>query len=676
MKFLEIRLENIFAYESEAKFDLSVTTPEKNIVLIWGRNGMGKTSFLRAMKLLFAGSGYAPVRAVGYPPRNLNERQFVTGDGGAWSGLVNRNAALRAMKDGHDVTASVSARWETSNGEIITAERQWIINGAGYEERVTIFDGHDRLAGDPARERISDFLAPEFVDFFFFDGDDIMSLSESDEKKPLDFDRLLRVTFLKALADDLAKVAQDRQRNSLEKDLKVRIGDAEAIIKRAEGVRASATTTLEDVIENLTDDMAELRRLQRRRESLSSGASEVQRTALDRRREELTAELAELVDQIAIEIPKTAPVVANLRLVQSALVAVEARLERTGQAEQVFARKVTQKLPAWLKNSPIKLREPDAKKLTKHLDASIMSELNAEMDTGLFGSLDPLRAEKLRDGLLRWQAAGEVSYQAQVALLTAARRARRDLAEVDEALLQIEVGSQANLDQFREVTVKIGELEENVAEHNILRGRLTAQIEESEAQIKDAQQRIDELIASQVQVDRDRATARYMNRIVRTLNDVREELRVAIRERLEAQLTKRFRELVQYHHLVERVTIDDLYTMTFLDGANRPIGRRSLSSGLKQLAATALLWAMKDLAEAEMAVVIDTPLSRIDRQNQEHLLRNYYPNLAEQVIILPTNSEIDKHKFKFLEDHVAVEYRIDNETGDRAEVQRASLRED
>jgi DNA sulfur modification protein DndD len=167
-----------------------------------------------------------------------------------------------------------------------------------------------------------------------------------------------------------------------------------------------------------------------------------------------------------------------------------------------------------------------------------------------------------------------------------------------------------------------------------------------------------------------------MNRIVRTLNDVREELRVAIRQRLEAQLTRRFRELVQYHHLVERVTIDDLYTMTFLDGAGRPVGRRSLSSGLKQLAATALLWAMKDLAEAEMAVVIDTPLSRIDRQNQEHLLRNYYPNLAEQVIILPTNSEIDKHKFKFLEDHVAVEYRIDNETGDRAEVQRASLRED
>ncbi|MFA5969162.1 MAG: DNA sulfur modification protein DndD [Sphingomonas sp.] len=676
MKFHEICLENIFAYESEAKFDLSATTPERNIVLIWGRNGMGKTSFLRSMKLLFAGAGYAPVRAIGYPPRNLNERQFILGDGGAWSGLINRSAAARAAKDGSDVTASVAARWETASGLMITARRQWVVSRNSYDEQLTLYDGHDRLAGEAAQERIADFLPPEFVDFFFFDGDDIMALSESDEKKPLDFDRLLRISFVTALAEELGRVAQDRHRDSLEKDLQTQIGEAEAAKARAEGIKANATTRWGDVEEALMDHMAELRRQQRRRDTLSSGASEVERANLEDRRTTLRNELAEQKDQIALTIPKTAPVVANLALVKAALVAVEARLEKTGQAEQVFARKLSGNMPGWLKSGPVDLTDPDVAALAEHLDTNIMGELNTEIDTGLFASLDPLRAERLRDALLRWQAAGEVSYQAQVAQLTTARRTRQNLADVEEALLRIEVGSQANIEQYREVVTEISRIEEKVADAHELRGRLSAQIEEATTQIADAERRIQHLLQSQVQVERDRVAARYMNRIVRTLNDVREELRVAIRERLETQLTKRFRELVQYHHLVDRVAIDDLYTMTFLDAADQPVGRRSLSSGLKQLAATALLWAMKDLAEAEMAVVIDTPLSRIDRQNQEHMLRNYYPNLAEQVIILPTTSEIDKHKFVFLEDHVAVEYRIDNETGDRAVITRASLRED
>lgn len=676
MKFHHIRLENIFAYESEVTFDLSATTAERNIALIWGRNGMGKTSFLRAMKLLFAGVGYAPVRAIGYPPRALNERQFVLGDGGAWSGLINRVAAARSAKDGHPVTAMVEARWETSAGTMVTAKRQWVVAGGNYEEQVSIFDGQDRLAQDAARDRIADFLPPEFVDFFFFDGDDIMALSESDEKKPLDFDRLLRITFVTALAEELTRVAQERQRNALDKDIQTQIGDAQAIKARAEGVKASALVKLDDIDEILITDTAELRRQQRRRDTLRSGASESERAGLEQRRDTLRATLEEQVDDIAQKLPKTAPIVANLSLVNAALVAVEARLEKTGQAEQVFARKIVGNLPEWLSAGPVELRKADVTALAQHLDGNIMGELSDEIDAGLFGSLDPLRAERLKEALIRWQAAGEVAYGAQVTLLTSARRTRQELADVEEGLFKIEVGSQANIDQFREVTFEISKIEERRAENQQLRGRYAAQAEEADAQIAEASRRIDELSRTRMQVELDRADARYMGRIVRTLNDVREELRVAIRERLEEQLTRRFRDLVQYHHLVEKVAIDDLYTMTFLDAAGQEVGRRSLSSGLKQLAATALLWAMKDLAEAEMTVVIDTPLSRIDRQNQEHMLRNYYPKLAEQVIILPTNSEIDKRKFVFLEDHVAVEYQIENETGDRATVKRASMRED
>jgi DNA sulfur modification protein DndD len=71
-----------------------------------------------------------------------------------------------------------------------------------------------------------------------------------------------------------------------------------------------------------------------------------------------------------------------------------------------------------------------------------------------------------------------------------------------------------------------------------------------------------------------------------------------------------------------------------------------------------------------MPVIIDTPLGRIDRENQDNMLHTYYPRLARQVIILPTNTEIDQRRFDLIRDRVAGQFKIVNESGDSARVER------
>ena len=66
MKFLSIEIEHMFAYDNKATVNLSGTTDDENIVLIWGRNGMGKTSFLNTLKLLFTGVDHPTSRIVGF----------------------------------------------------------------------------------------------------------------------------------------------------------------------------------------------------------------------------------------------------------------------------------------------------------------------------------------------------------------------------------------------------------------------------------------------------------------------------------------------------------------------------------------------------------------------------------------------------------------------------------
>ena len=100
MKLLYIELENIFAYEGKVQVDLDVVTPTKNVILIWGRNGKGKTSFLNCLKLLFLGAQSKQMRTVGFPPRSLPAGQYVLGDDSNWAGVINRRAAQRARASG------------------------------------------------------------------------------------------------------------------------------------------------------------------------------------------------------------------------------------------------------------------------------------------------------------------------------------------------------------------------------------------------------------------------------------------------------------------------------------------------------------------------------------------------------------------------------------------------
>ena len=63
-RFTSIEVENIFAYRGKSCIDLSDCTEERNVVVVSGRNGAGKTSLLNAIKLLFLGAENESMRRV------------------------------------------------------------------------------------------------------------------------------------------------------------------------------------------------------------------------------------------------------------------------------------------------------------------------------------------------------------------------------------------------------------------------------------------------------------------------------------------------------------------------------------------------------------------------------------------------------------------------------------
>ena len=673
MKFLSIELEHVFTYDRKATVDLSGTTEEQNIVLIWGRNGMGKTSFLNALKLLFTGVEHPSSRTIGFPPRALPPRQYVVGDGAGWDGLINKPARRRAESEGRPVVAFVKATWE-SDGLTVTAERQWKFDGATFAESILVFDGKDRLVKEAAEARLEDFLPKDFVEFFFFDGEDIKSMAENAERKQIDFDKLLRITFLNEATAELKKQITERQRTMTRTGIFASLNTVEVELTKTTGEAEAARHQLEQIDDHLLNDTVELRRLTTRRENLSSGASEAQRETLDTRRLALRDQLDETSAAIATALPPDVPMLANLGLVRRALEAVEARLAAAGAAEVVLVRRVRAGLPKWIAEAPVDLDPAQIAVLSEAIGERLDGLVASDSDNGLFSTIELGRADRLRTSLLRWATMGPDRRGIQAGKLTEAHRLRVELQQVEDALMEIEVGSQANLETYKQVVAEIAKFEDRIAEQNQRKGVLQSKLTElaaEERKLKEEQKRLQKRRDEEADEHR---VLRFYNAVVRTLNEVTEGLRRGMRGKIEGLINNRLQLLLTDHPLIDKITLDESYTMYFLDGAGRPIGRSSLSSGMKQLAATALLWAMKDSAGYDMPVVIDTPLGRIDRSNQTNLLRSYYPKLSHQVIVLPTDAEIDQTKLEMLRPYIWKEFTVKNQdTGESAEIVEESL---
>ena len=93
----------------------------------------------------------------------------------------------------------------------------------------------------------------------------------------------------------------------------------------------------------------------------------------------------------------------------------------------------------------------------------------------------------------------------------------------------------------------------------------------------------------------------------------------------------------------------------------------NLSAGMKQLAATSLLWALKNLFSRPMPIIVDTPWHELTKEIKRTCCSIIIREVSEQVILLPTDSEMDERKYNFLKPYIYQEYVLDNKSGTKSQ---------
>jgi len=125
--------------------------------------------------------------------------------------------------------------------------------------------------------------------------------------------------------------------------------------------------------------------------------------------------------------------------------------------------------------------------------------------------------------------------------------------------------------------------------------------------------------------------------------------------------------------MIHYIRVTDDFELRYENAEGQALAINNFSSGMRQLIATTLLWALKEVSGKNIPLIIDTPLARIDREHQDNLLSQYYPTVGQQVIILPTNSELDERKYEQLKPYIYKEYCLYNSQGDTTEVKEQAI---
>ncbi|RUT78026.1 DNA sulfur modification protein DndD [Ancylomarina longa] len=94
------------------------------------------------------------------------------------------------------------------------------------------------------------------------------------------------------------------------------------------------------------------------------------------------------------------------------------------------------------------------------------------------------------------------------------------------------------------------------------------------------------------------------------------------------------------------------------------IKKEILSQGEKQLYISSLIKAILKESVQKLPIFIDTPLGRLDDEHIKNILLYYYPDLSEQVVILSTNNEITPKRYKDISSNVSKSYLLVNDGTD------------
>ena len=648
MRFTRLIIQNFKTFRDKTEFDFSKNfgTPGRNVFLIGGMNGSGKTSILDAVNLCLYGE-----KKLEKIYKAINQYEVEKGN----------------------CDCLIELQFEMDNDDRVSLKRSWGVPFSfsskpthdDLKEKISITK-NGRMISDIEQQSFLEYIKAEIPEgitqFFFFDGEKIQHIA-ADEYAAMDLknsmEAALGIQHIHKLIDDLDHIKRDErkdERGISNEDVRLKETELEQLkIKKSKQQKQ---------IEEVEGQLIHLR------EILDEQKSNFQRefgfdsedVNQKERNEKMQLKLTSRLSEIDLEMKNFIQDTFAFSFLIPHFDKVRTQIQqekklRVDRSKKGIADALPQEITTEVKNfEEFDRRKPLTDEEYIRLNDKITAVINkyikikgvSEKITELIKESD----DETKKILVKMDEIEKSVSDKFLQLIQEKQKIQIDLATLEKELRK-KAFEGSKLNRFNDIQKRIEVISNDVGEKTQTIKQINSELTDLSRLIGDKEAQLEESYAAFEKSTKKGAYINQITKISKLLTEYVDRLRAAKISQLEQCTFQMFRNLLSKGESVVELSINpDTYLISVKNDSGHLIRKEALSAGEKEIFAISLLWGLAQTSHLKLPIIIDTPLSRLDSTHRDRIVSNYFPNAGHQVIILSTDTEVDKKYYDVLESHL------------------------
>lgn len=639
MKFTKLVIENYKSFQFATEIHFPVSADGKSIFLVGGMNGAGKTSIMEAVSYCLYGTKPEVIF------KNINRKEMARGNTSVSFELVME------QDDGSELI--VKRSW--SGGAVSDAKAK------DLEERLVVVQDGKRVSVQN-KQMWQDFIRatipPGITQFFFFDGEKIQEIAADDHSEirlKNSLEAALGIQYITKLSEDVLYIKAEERKGF------VQISDEDLDFKESELKREKSKLSrkmqerndIKDELESFKNQHQEAKQRFQATFNTEPETRESIREA-EKNRIQASNRLGQVENELKTLCEDVLPFAIGGRLFGDIRRQIDAERESAQyQAIRDNAATLARKIVRVVEEPVPIYREKLSPEKMAELEQRIFHLL--QQGESVENSIKVLNLSD-RDAARVLQKV-ETLEDSGVFLIHSLLEEKQELSlkiRQLETALQPGIASDSEKELFDQLQAEMESCSTQI-------GRKTEQLRLLEDEILTMEKRIRE-----IELDVEKLYEKHhgskekadfieeCDAIARLLNQYTVRLRKNKVHLLQEKTFEMYRMLSSKTGLIKDILIDDKsYEIKMIDRNGHEIRKSSLAAGEKEVFALSLLWGLAQTSQLQLPILIDTPLSRLDSTHRDNIIKHYFPNAGEQVIILSTDTEIDQDYYRNLKPYLS-----------------------
>ena len=672
MRIEQIKQYNFRIYGGENEI-IFHNQKDKNISLIAGKNGFGKTTFLTSLIWGLYGNQMGQVE-----DKYKKDIKSAGGYDNYLKTLLNRSVH-NEFNSGSRLTAKFEVEIHLVDVMIPSIPCKKVVIKRSYDYKsntetlIILIDGQENeLTKEVGYEVfINDFILPrEIAKFFFFDAEKIVTLAEAKSKSELRslskaYSEVLGIKKYEDLKLNLNTLLSKLRRAGVSAEEEQKIQELEARRDELAELINHSETKQQHLEEEINAGKARLDQLQEQliREGNDMSLNELKelkgrRDKLKKDQDSIKNELKKLMDIVPLVIAGSRfkelvdQVKLEMQIKKGALdkQTLASELEAIGKEfdsglavmihDNILANQLSKYFNQLSKARLMQLESTDTEgKILLDFDDETYRRILAMYDYIQNSFKDQFEGILKRDKDVRGELSrigkkireGEARKDNPLA-----KKLREDKEELDQKIAQLETKREEILQEF-------GGLRQQEASN---------------------QKVLSEKLKKSKLLKTDKQKYEVTTELLEKLNTLTARIKDEKKYSLQKSIQLGLRKLMHKNDFVKDVRVrieEDVMDIDLMDQYGNVIDKDTLSKGEQQLYATALLKALVDESGINFPVFIDSPLQKFDKEHSSNVIQQFYPSISDQVVLFPLlEKELSKEEYEQLKPNLSGVYLIGN----------------